>query len=266
MEIPPYIRESLKELGFTEYETSIYLTLVTYGPMNAKELSKKSGVPYSRIYQILQNLFERSFVFRDEDARPTIFKAAPPSDALERARRKLVENVNNKARSLFDLLNPLYLMKSIPQKFEIFHIEGTEQCLIQIEKLIKLTKSSLYISSSDITILDDIIEKVELLRRKGISNIKILLERSIRTKKGRTDLVKRFLKVGEVREASTIFGTMIVSDKNSMFLLYKKFILEMNSYAGIFSENVVLGPLANEYFHQLFINSKPVPQEEIDDK
>ena len=55
-EIPESVKESLKSIGLTDYEISIYLTLISRGPMDARELSDASGVPYSRIYNILTQL------------------------------------------------------------------------------------------------------------------------------------------------------------------------------------------------------------------
>ena len=52
-EIPENVKESLRSIGLTDYEISIYLTLISKGPMDARELSEASGVPYSRIYNIL---------------------------------------------------------------------------------------------------------------------------------------------------------------------------------------------------------------------
>ncbi|MHA1297448.1 MAG: helix-turn-helix domain-containing protein, partial [Promethearchaeota archaeon] len=47
-EIPEAVKESLRAIGLTDYEISIYLTLISKGPMDARELSEASGVPYSR--------------------------------------------------------------------------------------------------------------------------------------------------------------------------------------------------------------------------
>ena len=54
--VPETIKISLRAIGLTDYEISIYLTLIAKGPMDARELSEASGVPYSRIYNILTQL------------------------------------------------------------------------------------------------------------------------------------------------------------------------------------------------------------------
>ncbi|TFF92729.1 MAG: TrmB family transcriptional regulator, partial [Promethearchaeota archaeon] len=71
-EIPDNVKESLHEIGLTDYEISIYLTLISKGPMDARELSDASGVPYSRIYNILTNLEkEKKWIIKEEESRPS---------------------------------------------------------------------------------------------------------------------------------------------------------------------------------------------------
>jgi len=45
--IPENVKLSLKRIGLTDYEISIYLALVSEGAMDARKLSDVSGVPYS---------------------------------------------------------------------------------------------------------------------------------------------------------------------------------------------------------------------------
>ncbi|MHA1328454.1 MAG: helix-turn-helix domain-containing protein, partial [Promethearchaeota archaeon] len=71
-EIPEAVKESLRAIGLTDYEISIYLTLISKGPMDARELSEASGVPYSRIYNILTQLEkEKMWIIKEEESRPS---------------------------------------------------------------------------------------------------------------------------------------------------------------------------------------------------
>ncbi|RLF60605.1 MAG: hypothetical protein DRN25_02295 [Thermoplasmata archaeon] len=53
------IEEKFKIFGLNKYEARAYLTLVKEGVSSAKEISKFSGVPYSRIYDVLDSLEKR---------------------------------------------------------------------------------------------------------------------------------------------------------------------------------------------------------------
>ena len=50
------LAESLGNLGLTEYEISAYAALLSGGWNTASEISRASGVPQSRIYDILDLL------------------------------------------------------------------------------------------------------------------------------------------------------------------------------------------------------------------
>ncbi len=47
------ILETLKNLNFTEYEAKAYLALLEESPLTGYAVAKNSGVPRSRIYEIL---------------------------------------------------------------------------------------------------------------------------------------------------------------------------------------------------------------------
>jgi len=51
-----------KELGLTGNESKVYSTLIEHGKMSAGEVSSKSEVPYSRIYDVLDSLAHRGLV------------------------------------------------------------------------------------------------------------------------------------------------------------------------------------------------------------
>ena len=56
------VRESLHDAGFTQYEADAYLALVEQGSMAAIEVAQASGVPKSRVYDVLRDLEERNLV------------------------------------------------------------------------------------------------------------------------------------------------------------------------------------------------------------
>lgn len=58
--------KQLKKLGFNEYEAKSYAALVKLGKTNAYQVSKVSGVPRARIYDILNNLCERGIALTEE--------------------------------------------------------------------------------------------------------------------------------------------------------------------------------------------------------
>ncbi|HWR38797.1 MAG TPA: TrmB family transcriptional regulator [Patescibacteria group bacterium] len=54
-----HIVETLKDLGFSEYEAKAYLALLAESPLSGYGVAKKSGVPRSKIYEVLNSLVAR---------------------------------------------------------------------------------------------------------------------------------------------------------------------------------------------------------------
>jgi len=59
----------LKKLGFTEYEAKVYLALLSKHPATAYTISKASGVPHSRVYDIARRLIKKGLQFYTERIR-----------------------------------------------------------------------------------------------------------------------------------------------------------------------------------------------------
>ena len=77
------LAESLGNLGLTEYEISAYTALLSGGSNTASEISRASGVPQSRIYDILDLLEKKGFVLI-QMGRPTTYIAVQPKKALDK--------------------------------------------------------------------------------------------------------------------------------------------------------------------------------------
>jgi sugar-specific transcriptional regulator TrmB len=69
MSISDKTRKSLEHVGLTSYEIRTFTSLLKSGQVNASELSQKSGVPYSKIYEVLGLLEEKGWIGSD-DSRP----------------------------------------------------------------------------------------------------------------------------------------------------------------------------------------------------
>lgn len=54
--------QELEELGLTKNETRVYTTLLERGNLTAGDISKFSGVPYGRIYDVLASLEQKGFI------------------------------------------------------------------------------------------------------------------------------------------------------------------------------------------------------------
>ena len=52
----------MQNIGFTQYESQVYLALLQQSHITGYELAKTSGVPASKIYHILNKLTDKEMV------------------------------------------------------------------------------------------------------------------------------------------------------------------------------------------------------------
>ena len=58
----PHILDKLKLIGFTEYTSRAYLALVKLGEATAPDIARESNIPQSKIYGVLDDLYDKGFV------------------------------------------------------------------------------------------------------------------------------------------------------------------------------------------------------------
>ncbi|MEW5813876.1 MAG: helix-turn-helix domain-containing protein [Spirochaetota bacterium] len=70
-----------KELGFTEYEAKVYLSLLNQHPASAYAISQVSGVPHSRVYDITRRLIKKGLVGMASE-NPQKFSPLSPNELI----------------------------------------------------------------------------------------------------------------------------------------------------------------------------------------
>ena len=66
------IEEQLINMGLTEYESKVIISIIKHGEASAKRISIDSGVPYSRIYDTLNDLLKKDWI-RKKEGRPSLY-------------------------------------------------------------------------------------------------------------------------------------------------------------------------------------------------
>ncbi len=108
------IIEDLIALGFSAYQAKTYAGLISLGGRaSAPEISKASGVPKARIYDVLEELGQYPLLavskIPTEDEGRTEYQAEMPATLIER----LLKEKNEIAERLLSALNPLILKTKI---------------------------------------------------------------------------------------------------------------------------------------------------------
>ena len=91
---------SLESIGFTEYESKVYLALLAEHPSTGYQLSKKAGIPRSMVYEALGRLHARGAVLRTEAGRATLYRPVPPDTLLDRYEQEQQHLIDSLRESL----------------------------------------------------------------------------------------------------------------------------------------------------------------------
>src|SRR5947207_14504272 len=79
----------LHALGLGEYEAKLYLALVKRHPASGYELARSSGVPSSKVYEVLGRLQEKEVVFATDGGRTKRYIPADPEELVDRHTRRM---------------------------------------------------------------------------------------------------------------------------------------------------------------------------------
>ncbi len=81
--------EKLISLGFSEYEARAYFELVRNNPATAYEIARSSGIPTSKIYEVLARLAEKGVVLITGSEDRKRYIPVPVNEFIESRKRKM---------------------------------------------------------------------------------------------------------------------------------------------------------------------------------
>lgn len=151
------VLDSLKQIGLNLYERKLWVALLSRGTSTAGELSSMAKVPHSRTYDVLESLAEKGFVIV-QNAKPLRYVAMAPTEALERAKKKIQSNADNMIDQISDLQNSP-ITKELAKIYKegvalvepgelIGSLRGRHAMHNQLETLFKNAKSNVHIMTT----------------------------------------------------------------------------------------------------------------------
>ncbi|MBU4002810.1 MAG: hypothetical protein KKB94_10880 [Proteobacteria bacterium] len=78
------IIQQIVALGFTEYEARAYVALIKIQPATAYEISRESGIPSSKIYEIIARLVEKNIFLAVIEQDKNKYVPVPPDEFVDR--------------------------------------------------------------------------------------------------------------------------------------------------------------------------------------
>jgi len=146
--------DALKQIGLNLYERKLWVSLLSRGTASAGELSSLAKVPHSRTYDVLESLAEKGFVIV-QNTKPLKYVAIAPSEALERAKKKIhvdAEEVVDRITELQDSPVVKELAKIFKDGMDLVEpgemigsLKGRHSMHTQLETLFKNAKTDISI-------------------------------------------------------------------------------------------------------------------------
>lgn len=110
--------ERLKDFGLNSYERKLWIALLSRGVSTAGELSDISNVPRSRAYDVLESLEKKGFIIV-KIGKPIKYLAVAPSEVIERVKKKVSEEADERSKMLSQLKD-----SEILEQLNSLHTEG----------------------------------------------------------------------------------------------------------------------------------------------
>ena len=253
MSISDKAKKSLEKIGLTSYEIRAYTTLIKDGESNASEISQNSGVPYSKIYEILGTLEEKGWLGSD-DSRPTKYFAKAPSNALETTKQNTDEAFSQNKNIILSELIPLYEKSGTSEKPDIWFISGAMNIVSKIMEMVEHCREEVMIAvpQAGEMIVKQALPKLRQLHDKGIK-ITILTSDGLDK-----ESIKAISRVADVKVKEGLFGGGIISDKRYVIILLGPEISSSSSseIVAIWADHAGLAGFAREYFDFLLKDAK----------
>ena len=209
------------------YEARVWTALLSRGVSTAGELSNISDVPRSRTYDILESLEKKGFIVM-KIGKPIKFVALKPEEVIERVKKNLVVNAQEKSKRLEKLrndevleeLNNLYTngVKFVEPSDLSGSLRGRQNMYNHMDMMIRSAEKTITL----VTTAEGLNRKLEVLlpsfekaKKRGVM-IRIAAPISTDNLK----IAKDFSKVAEVKSVDGFQGRFaIVDSEEVMFML-----------------------------------------------
>jgi HTH-type transcriptional regulator, sugar sensing transcriptional regulator len=255
MSISDKTRKALEKIGLTSYEIKTFSSLLKGGEQTASDLSQKSGVPYSKIYEVLGTLEEKGWIGLN-DLRPTKYFAKSPSTGIETTKQRTEAEFKDNQQIILNELGPLYEKSGTSEKPDIWVLSGAFNIASKIMEMVESCRNEVLIAMPEASgeLVKEALPKLRSLHDKGVK-ITILTSDAMDTKS-----LKAISRVAEVKVRKGMFGGGIISDQRYVVILLGPEVggQDSSDTVAIWADHAGLAGFAREYFEYLLKDSKKV--------
>ncbi len=247
------------------YEVKIWTALLSRGVSTAGELSDIANVPRSRAYDVLESLEKKGFVVM-KLGKPIKYIAVPPEEVLERVKKHVKEDAEDRVKRLEELKKT-----DILQELNSLHTQGVElveptdlsgslrgrhNLYNHLELIIKGAEETVTIMTTSQGFLrkvEGFKHLFEELKKRGVK-IRIAAPLTEECKK----LAKDLEGIAEVRHTDTKARFIIVDGKELMFMVMDDEEVHPTYDIGIWINTPFFSSALEQLFELAWKEMKPV--------
>lgn len=253
------------------YEAKVWTALLSRGVSTAGELSNISDVPRSRTYDILESLEKKGFIVM-KLGKPIKFVALKPEEVIERVKRNLIINAQEKSKRLEKLrgdevLGELTTLFSDGVKFVepadmTGSLKGRQNLYNHLDMMIRGAEKSVTLVTTE----DGLNRKMEALmpafekaKKRGVS-----IRVAAPITKNNIKVAKDLSKVAEVRHLPKGHGRFAVVDSNQLlFMLLDDKSVHPNYDVGVWLSTDLFAQSLEQMFELSWKNFDPLSKVKI---
>ncbi len=247
MSISERTRETMRNLGLNAYEVDAYLALLESGQMTAMEISREAKVPYSKIYDVLNSLKEKSWI-KSSETRPFKYFPVPPIEAMTSTKQRLEDKFQGWAETVAEVLQPLYEKRELVERPDILILHGQRAVIAKLEEVVKKSNKEIMIAAPEFA--KPLLVSADQLLTGLKKNVTIKVMAAGSGEDWKT--LKTVPAISELRVRDHMFGGGVIADGKEAML----FLGEDKPNLVIWSNHVGLVGFAREYFQFLWDSSE----------
>jgi sugar-specific transcriptional regulator TrmB len=123
------------KLGLSDYALTAYIALAANHPVNGSQLSRQSGIPRARIYDVIETLIAKGFVIESSKG---MYTPIPSKEFLRRLRLDF-------EAMLTSLEKKLKNARQTPEKDVIWTIKGHAAAMDKAKEMIDRARDEIYV-------------------------------------------------------------------------------------------------------------------------
>jgi sugar-specific transcriptional regulator TrmB len=208
----------LKGIGLTMYEAEAYVTLTSLISSNATEIAEKSGIPRSKIYDVLKSLVKKNFI-EVEDGRPLTYNVKSPVEVLSREKERL----DNEIDDTITRLTYIYENGMSQVQAPIWRIYGVDKIISQELEIIKRARNTVNMRIGFL-FEGEGEQLIKAFKSRPKLTVNILASPTCYVNNEEINIIKMFKDAEiNIQKADIPFVKVLISDSKEMMHTYTKF-------------------------------------------